>query len=102
MVEKQETLIVRYQTLVAEWNTISIVSAILFASAILGLVIGLVYFNLAVILITIILMFTFATFEYRSRTIYVEAKKELETEILKYSGIKKAKAKELVNKGLVW
>jgi uncharacterized membrane protein YhiD involved in acid resistance len=102
VVEKQETLIVRYQALIAEWNAISIVSAILFASAIIGLVMGLLYFNTAAILITIVLMFIFAAFEHRSRNIYVENKRELEAEILKYSGIKKAKAKDLVNKGLMW
>ena len=100
MVEKQETLIVRYQVLVAEWNAISLVSAILFSSTIIGLVMGLLYFNPAVILITIVLMLIFAAFEHRSGNIYVENKRELEAEILKYSGIKKAKAKELVSKSL--
>ncbi len=100
--EKQETLIARYQVLVSEWNTVSIVCAILFASTLVGLVFGLIYFNMSVVFITLVLMFSFATFEYRSRTIYVDAKRELEEEIFKYSGLKKAKRKDLVNKGLIW
>ena len=100
--EKQETLIAKYQSLVSEWNTIFITSSILFASSIVGLVLGLIYFNTYAIMISIVLMLVFGAFEYRSRKFYVESKRELEEEMFKLAGIKKPKMKELVEKGLVW
>ncbi|UCC91953.1 MAG: hypothetical protein JSV39_01670 [Candidatus Aenigmatarchaeota archaeon] len=100
--EKQQTLIAKYQSLVSEWNTIFITSSILFASCILGLVAGLIYYNMYAIVISIVLMLVFGAFEYRSRQFYVEGKRELEEEMFKLAGIKKPKMKELVEKGLVW
>ncbi len=100
--EKEETLIAKYQSLVSEWNTIFLTSSILFASCIIGLVIGFVYYNMYVITISVVLMLIFGAFEYRSRKFYVETKNELEEEMFKLAGMKKTKAKELVDKGLVW
>jgi hypothetical protein len=96
--EKQETLMAKYQSLVSEWNTIFLSSSVLFASSIVGLVLGLIYFNAYAIVISIVLMFVFGAFEYRSRKFYVEAKEKLEKEM----GIRRACTKELVEKGLVW
>ena len=100
--EKQETLIAKYNSLVAEWNTIFLTSSLLFASSIIGLVIGIVYYNMYVMIITVVLMLIFGAFEYRSRKFYVETKHELEEEMFKLAGMKKMKVKELVEKGLVW
>jgi len=97
--ERHEALAAKYQALVSEWSTIFIASSVLFASAIVGLVFGLIYFSLPVIVITILLMFVFALFEYRSRTLYVKAKREIERELFKAGG---KKEKELVERGLVW
>ena len=100
--DKQETLIAKYQSLVSEWNMIFFTSSILFASSVLGLVLGLIYFNLYAIVITIVLMLVFGTFEHRSRKLYVETKHEFEEEMFKLAGMNKPKIKELVKKGLVW
>ncbi|MCK4531400.1 MAG: hypothetical protein KAT94_00895 [Candidatus Aenigmarchaeota archaeon] len=100
--EKQETLIAKYQSLVSEWNTIFLTSSILFASSIVGLVLGLIYYNTYAIVISIVLMMVFGAFEYRSRKFYVETKHDLEEEMFKLAGMKKPKMKELVEKGLVW
>lgn len=96
--EKRETLIAKYQSLVSEWNTIFLTSSILFASCVIGLVLGFVYYNTYAIVISIVLMFVFGAFEYRSRKFYVETKEKLEKEM----GLRKAGMKELVEKGLVW
>ncbi len=96
--EKERALIAKYQSLVSEWNTIFLTSSILFASSIVGLVAGLVYYSMYAIVISIVLMLVFGAFEYRSRKFYVETKEKLEKEM----GIRKAGTKELVEKGLVW
>lgn len=100
--EKQETLIAKYRSLVSEWNTILLSNSILFASSIIALAVGLVYFNMYVIVVSVFLMLVFGAFEYRSRKFYVETKHELEEEMFKLAGLKKTKLKELVEKGLVW
>ena len=100
--EKQQTLIAKYESLVSEWNTIFLASSILFASSALGLVIALVYFNTYALVISLALMFVFGTFEYRSRKLYVETKHELEEEMFRLAGMKKTSEKKLVEKGLVW
>jgi ribose/xylose/arabinose/galactoside ABC-type transport system permease subunit len=100
--EKQGTIIAKYQALVSEWNTISLICSVLFASAIIGLVMGIIYLNINTMIITIVLMFIFGAFEYRSRKIYVEAKREIEDEMFKLAGMKNPKLKELVDEGLVW
>jgi Ca2+-dependent lipid-binding protein len=97
MGKDEEILMAKYQSLVSEWNTIFLTSSILFASCIIGLVMGIIYFNAFAMFISIVLMFVFGTFEYRSRKFYVETKAKLEREL----GLKKA-SKEIVEKGLVW
>ena len=100
--EKQQTLIAKYNSIISEWNTIFITSSILFASCIVGLVMGFIYYNMYAIVTSIVLMIIFGAFEYRSRKFYVETKHEMEEEMFKLAGMKKPKMKELVEKGLVW
>ncbi|MCD6591086.1 MAG: hypothetical protein J7K72_03895 [Candidatus Aenigmarchaeota archaeon] len=98
--ERYQILLAKYQALISEWNAIFVSSSILFASGILGLVVGIVFYSYHAVFISIILMLIFATFEHKSRKIYIEAKEELEKEIFK--GMKRTTARKLVDKGLIW
>ena len=100
--EKQQTLLKKYEALVSEWNTISLVCSLAFSACFVGLVLGLVFYNISAIVISIVVMFIFGAFEYRSRKIYVEIKEELEEEMFKMAGMKKAKTREMIKKGLWW
>jgi uncharacterized membrane protein len=97
--EKNDMLVVKYKALVSEWNTISLVSSILFGSAIIGFLMSLIYLNFLVTFIAVALMLIFAAFEHRSRTLYVKEKLELEKQLFKSAGLKN---KGIVNKGLIW
>lgn len=100
--DKQQTLIAKYQALVSEWNTISLVCSVIFSVSLIGLVLGMIFYNTYAILIAIVVMLVFGAFEYRSRKEYVEIKEDLEDEMFKLAGMKKAKTKELIRKGLWW
>jgi len=100
--EKQQTLLKKYEALVSEWNTISLICSLAFSASFIGLVLGLIFYNTYAIVISIVVMFTFGAFEYRSRKEYVEIKEDLEDEMFKLAGMKKARAKELIRKGLWW
>ncbi|NIO21404.1 MAG: hypothetical protein GTN76_11865 [Candidatus Aenigmarchaeota archaeon] len=100
--EQQQTLLKKYEALVSEWNTISLICTLAFSACFIGLVLGLVFFNTYAIVISIVVMFVFGGFEYKSRKEYVMIKEDLEEEMFKMAGMKKAKAKELIRKGLWW
>ncbi len=100
--EKHETLIAKYQALVSEWNTISLVCSMVFSFSLIGLVLGMIFYNTYAMLIAIVVMLVFGAFEYKSRKEYVEIKEDLEGEMFKLAGMKKAKTKELIRKGLWW
>jgi hypothetical protein len=97
--EKNEALLAKYKALTAEWSTVSIVTSILFASTILGLVFSLVFFNPGVTFIVVVLMVMFALFENRSRNIYIKERADLEEQMFKGTGLKK---KGIVEKGIIW
>ncbi|MCK5022951.1 MAG: hypothetical protein KAS04_02145 [Candidatus Aenigmarchaeota archaeon] len=100
--EKQGTIIAKYQALVSEWNTIFLASSILFGCSIIGLVLGFVFSSINAMIISLVLMLMFGAFEFRSRKFYVETKHELEEEMFGHAGLKKMKIKEVVEKGLIW
>ena len=100
--ERQQTLLKKYETLVSEWNTISLICTLAFSACFIGLVLGLVFYNTYAIVISIVVMFVFGGFEYKSRREYVGIKEDLEDEMFKLAGMKKAKTKELIRKGLWW
>lgn len=87
--EKNEMLVVKYKTLVSEWNTVSLMSSILFGSAIIGFLVSLIYLNFLTTFMAVMLMFIFAAFEHRSRKIYIKEKLELEGALFGKSGLKK-------------
>lgn len=97
--DKNEALLAKYKALTADWSTVSIVTSILFASTILGLVFSLVFFNLGVTFIVVVLMVMFALFEHRSRSIYIKERAALEEQLFKGTGLKK---KRVVEKGIIW
>jgi|GEM_PF-1320135 len=100
--ESQHTLLKKYEALVSEWNTISLVSTLGFSACFIGLILGLVFINTYSVVISVVVMLLFGGFEYKSRKEYVEIKEELEEEMFKLAGMKKAKTKELIKKGLWW
>lgn len=100
--EQQQTLLKKYEALVSEWNTISMVCAFAFSACFVGVILGLVFYNTPAIVISIAVMCVFGSFEYRSRKVYVDLKEDLEEEMFKMAGMKKAKTKELIRKGLWW
>ncbi|NIO22555.1 MAG: hypothetical protein GTN38_00825 [Candidatus Aenigmarchaeota archaeon] len=100
--ERQQTLLKKYEALVSEWNTISLVCSVAFSACFIGVVLGLIFYNTSAIAISIVVMFVFGGFEYKSRKEYVEIKEDLEEEMFKLAGMKKARTKELIRKGLWW
>lgn len=89
----------KYESLVSEWNMLSLVCSISFAATILALVLGLIFRNLYAIAVSIITMFIFGIFEYKSRNDYVFSKAMIEEEMFKLAGMKKLKTKEIIRKG---
>jgi len=100
--EKQQTLLKKYEALVSEWNTISLICSTVFSASFIGLILGLVFYSNVAVVISIVVMFIFGCFEYKSRKEYVDIKEELEEEMFKMAGMKKAETKELIRKGLFW
>jgi hypothetical protein len=100
--EKQQTLLKKYEALVSEWNTISLICTLAFSACFIGLILGLVFYDIHAIVVSIVVMFIFGGFEYKSRKEYVEIKEDLEDEMFKLAGMKKARTKELIKKGLWW
>lgn len=98
--EKQQTLLKKYESLVNEWNTTSMVCAVSFSASIIGLALGLIFNNIPTTVTMLVIMVIFAIFEYRAREDYVGSKKELEEEMFKLAGLKVVKIKEVVKKGI--
>jgi len=100
--EKQQTLLKKYEALVSEWNTISLICSMVFSACFISLTLGMIFYNTYAIVISVVVMFVFGGFEYRSRKEYVEIKEYLEEEMFKLAGMKRMKTKELIRKGLWW
>ncbi len=98
--EKQQTILKKYESLVMEWNTVSLVCAISFGATFLGLIIGLVYNSIYAIFVSMVVMLVFAAFEYKTRRAYARIKETLEDEMFGMAGIKKPKVRELIKKGM--
>lgn len=97
---KLQVLLKKYESLVQEWNMISLVVAICFSSALIGLAIGLISYNLVTICVMFVVMICFGVFEYKVRKRYVDTKAKLEKEIFKLAKLKRLELKEIVKKGL--
>ena len=98
--EKQSTMICKYQALVSEWNAISMVNAVLFGVSILGIIFGLIFVSMPAVAVATVIMVVFAAFEYKTRKKYVRLKAELEEELYRMAGMKKPKTEEIIKKGL--
>ncbi len=91
----------KYEILVSEWNTLSLVIAIMVGFSLLGLIMGLIYSHSIVITLTVAIMIALSIFEYKSRAIYVETRTYLENELFKAVGMKGPKVKEVITKGAI-
>ncbi len=99
--QEQSALMTKYTTLANEWNTLSLVVAIMVGFSMLGLVVGIVYSNNIAITLTIAVLLALSIFEYRSRETYVESREYLENALFKAAGMKGPKVKEVITKGAV-
>ncbi|NOX72013.1 MAG: hypothetical protein GXO64_04965 [Candidatus Micrarchaeota archaeon] len=97
----QNALMKKYEILVSEWNTLSLVIAITLGFAMLSLSIGLAYSNSIVTAFGIAVMVALSVFEYQSRKIYIESRDYLEDEIFKTAGMKSPRIKEVITKGTI-
>jgi hypothetical protein len=100
--EKQQTLLKKYESMVMEWNTLSLICGIAFAATFIGLVLGLLYTNFQVIFISMVIMLVFSLFEYSTRKKYVHIKEELEHEMFRMARMKNPKIRNLIRKGMWW
>lgn len=100
--EMQTTLLKKYESLVTEWNTISLICGISFAATFIGIVLGLIYMNLHVIVLSMVIMLVFSGFEYQTRRKYIHLKEEIEHEMFRMAGMKSPKMKSLIRKGMWW
>ncbi|UCD07728.1 MAG: hypothetical protein JSW41_02030 [Candidatus Aenigmatarchaeota archaeon] len=100
--DRTQVLIKKYEVLVSEWNKVSMVISIYFSACIIGLVIGLVFYNMVAVSAMLLIMAVFAGFEYKARTQYVETKAEIEKEIFAAAKTKPLQVKEIIRKGFTW
>lgn len=100
--DRIQILIKKYEILVSEWNKISLVISIYFSACILGLAIGLVFYNATAVLVMLVTMAIFAGFEYKMRKQYVETKAKIEREIFAAAKMKPLYVKEIIKKGFTW
>ncbi len=91
----------KYEMLVSEWNTLSIVIAMTVGFAMLSLSLGLIYSNAVVITLGIAVMIALSVFEYRTREAYVESRHYLENELFKSASMKPPRIREVITKGAV-
>lgn len=91
----------KYEVLVSEWNTLSIIVGISVGFAMLGLVISLIKSHPVGIALTLAIMIALSVFEYKSREIYVESREYLENELFKAAGMKSPKIREVITKGAI-
>lgn len=98
--EKQSTVLYKYQALVSEWNTVSLVNAVLFGVSVMGILFGLIFVSMPAVAVATTIMIVFAAFEYKTRKKYVRLKAELEEELYKLAGMKKPRTEEIIKKGL--
>jgi hypothetical protein len=100
--EGHHAILKKYEALVQEWNTLSLICAIAFAATFMGLVFGLIFADMNVIIISMVVMLVFSGFEYKTRRSYVHIKDELEQEMFSMAGVKNPRIRHLVRKGLWW
>lgn len=91
----------KYETIVNEWNTLSIVVALIIGFAMLGLVQAVINSSSVGIVLTIAVMIAISVFEYRARETYVESREYLEDEIFKSAHTKAPQVKEIITKGAI-
>lgn len=100
-IKEQNALMKKYEILVSEWNTLSIIVALTVGFSMTGLFLGILFESYIVITMGIAVMLAMSVFEYKSRDAYVESRHYLENELFKSAGMKGPKVKEVITKGTV-
>ncbi len=100
--DKTHPAVVKYETLVSEWNKISEIIAIYFSACTVGLAFSLIFSSWLTFAVMVVMMAMFASFEYRARKRYVSSRAKLEAEIFRLAKTRKMDIEEIVRRGVLW